>query len=107
WATREYTISDQIAHTTTQAENFIRSAMAPVISAGVITANIIWKATNTRGGMVCALPSGASLTRWFMAAKCKSPMILPLSILPKASEKPMTIQIVVTIEIVKKFIISM
>ena len=38
----------------TKAPNFHRSAMAPVISAGVMTANISWKATNTSGGITCA-----------------------------------------------------
>ena len=36
----------------TQAENFVRSAIAPVINAGVITANIIWKATKAVSGIV-------------------------------------------------------
>ena len=37
---------------TTYAENFMRSAKAPEISAGVMTANIIWKATNASAGTV-------------------------------------------------------
>ena len=36
------------------ALNFIRSAYAPVISAGVITANIIWKSMKAWCGMVAA-----------------------------------------------------
>ena len=34
--------------------NFKRSAVAPVIRAGVMTANIIWYAANASGGMVSA-----------------------------------------------------
>ena len=34
--------------------NLRRSAVAPVISAGVMTANIIWNATNAIGGIVPA-----------------------------------------------------
>ena len=34
------------------AENFMRSANAPVISAGVMIANIIWKVMNTLSGIV-------------------------------------------------------
>ena len=39
---------------TRNVENFIRSAKAPVISAGVMTANIIWKSMNAVCGMVAA-----------------------------------------------------
>ena len=34
------------------AENFIRSANAPVISAGVMMAKVIWKVMNTLSGIV-------------------------------------------------------
>ena len=37
---------------TRKVENFFRSANAPVMSAGVITANIIWKIMNAWCGMV-------------------------------------------------------
>ena len=39
---------------TRNVENFFRSAKAPVISAGVITANIIWNSMNAWCGMVAA-----------------------------------------------------
>jgi hypothetical protein len=39
---------------TTNAENLNRSANAPVISAGVMTANIIWNAMNAMCGTVAA-----------------------------------------------------
>ena len=35
----------------THAANRIRSAMAPVIKAGVMTANVSWNATNSNAGM--------------------------------------------------------
>ena len=37
---------------TSIAENFIRSANAPTIRAGVMVANIIWNIMNTVSGMV-------------------------------------------------------
>ena len=39
---------------TMYAENFIRSANAPVISAGVMTANIIWNSMKAWCGIVAA-----------------------------------------------------
>ena len=36
------------------AENFMRSANAPAISAGVMMANVIWKQMYTLSGMVAA-----------------------------------------------------
>ena len=39
-----------------QVKNFARSAIAPEISAGVMIANISWKAANTRTGMVSTAP---------------------------------------------------
>ena len=40
----------QIATNTAQAVNLVRSAIAPEINAGVIIANISWKAANARSG---------------------------------------------------------
>ena len=42
---------DQIPRNQTHAENCMRSAIAPVINAGVMTANIIWNAENDSGGI--------------------------------------------------------
>jgi hypothetical protein len=42
WATGLYTRMSQTERNTIHAENLTRSAMAPVIGAGVMTANIIW-----------------------------------------------------------------
>ena len=39
---------------TQKAENFMRSANAPMISAGVMIANIIWKIMNAWCGIVAA-----------------------------------------------------
>jgi hypothetical protein len=39
---------------TMKVENFFRSAKAPVMRAGVMTANIIWNSMNTWWGMVAA-----------------------------------------------------
>ena len=38
----EYTHTDHSTRNTAMAENFIRSANAPVISAGVMMANMSW-----------------------------------------------------------------
>ena len=45
------------------AENFMRSAIAPMISAGVMMAKVIWKHMKTNSGMVpcrLSLPMPAS-----------------------------------------------
>ncbi len=42
WAIGEYTSSDQAAMNTSIAENFMRSANAPAINAGVMAANVSW-----------------------------------------------------------------
>ena len=46
-----YTTSAQSPRNQNHAENFMRSAIAPVMSAGVITANISWNAENDSGGI--------------------------------------------------------
>ena len=50
-ATGVYTSSAHSPTNQNQAENFMRSAIAPVISAGVMIANIIWNAENDSGGI--------------------------------------------------------
>src|SRR5690606_38032991 len=50
--TGAYTTSDHSPMNQSMAENFIRSANAPTISAGVMTANVIWNTTNKASGMV-------------------------------------------------------
>src|SRR6476659_151688 len=50
-ATGVYTMSAHSPTNHTHAENRMRSAMAPVMSAGVMMANIIWNAENDSGGI--------------------------------------------------------
>ena len=45
WASGKYDSVTQIGRKTSQAENFTRSAIAPLIRAAVMIANVIWKAT--------------------------------------------------------------
>ncbi|MNW16070.1 hypothetical protein D3C71_2147980 [compost metagenome] len=45
------------------AENFMRSAKAPTISAGVMIAKVIWKVTNTPSGMSPTKLSGVMPAR--------------------------------------------
>ncbi len=56
------------------AENFIRSAKAPVISAGVMIAKVIWKVMNTLSGMV---PLSESTVMPFRKNRPRSPMNAP------------------------------
>src|SRR5262249_24744288 len=51
----EYTTMDQIPMNHSMAENFIRSAKAPQISAGVMIANVIWNIMYTDSGTFCAM----------------------------------------------------
>ncbi len=44
----------QSTEKTRKALNFMRSANAPMMRAGVMTANIIWKSMKSRCGMVAA-----------------------------------------------------
>src|SRR5438876_12089982 len=52
WASGSQTNVAQSTVKSRNAENFFRSANAPVMSAGVMTANIIWKSMSTWGGIV-------------------------------------------------------
>ena len=62
WATGVYTISAHSPTNQNHAENFMRSAMAPVTSAGVITANISWNAENDSGGIgTCPKPVAGTM----------------------------------------------
>src|SRR5438105_4443977 len=58
WATGEYTRIDHSVRSISHPENFMRSANAPVIRAGVMMANISWNAMNTVDGMVGAQWTG-------------------------------------------------
>ena len=46
------------------AENFMRSAKAPAISAGVMMANVIWNAQNKMKGMVRNLKNSPPPAPW-------------------------------------------
>ena len=50
-ATGVYTTINQIPRNQNHAENFMRSTMAPVISAGVMIANMSWNTENDSGGI--------------------------------------------------------
>src|SRR5262249_19044061 len=54
WAIGQYTNSSHSDMNRISAENFIRSANEPQISAGVMIAKVIWKHMNTDSGMVAA-----------------------------------------------------
>ena len=50
WATGKYTTITHVPVNRSIAENRIRSANAPTISAGVIIAKVSWNITNTVSG---------------------------------------------------------
>src|SRR6266536_185272 len=54
WATGAYTKIAQSVIAATKPPNLSRSAVEPVISAGVMIANMSWKLTKTSGGMLWA-----------------------------------------------------
>jgi len=54
WASGSYTSVAQSRTNRMNAENFFRSAKAPVMSAGVMMANIIWKSMKAWCGIVFA-----------------------------------------------------
>ena len=87
---------------TTNAANFLRSAKAPLMSAGVMAANIIWKVAKRTNGMV--LPSAGSMpTPWKKMYCSGSPtMPAPPRESPKARLKPTTTQTTVTMARPKK-----
>ena len=77
------TSPDSTSWNSSTAENFMRSAKAPTISAGVMMAKVIWKAANSVAGIVPLM-----LSIWIEAKNTlpKSPSHLPCSTpsLPKA-----------------------
>ncbi len=54
WAMGSYTMMDHKTMNSTMALNFMRSAKAPVINAGVMMANINWKTMKVCWGIVAA-----------------------------------------------------
>ncbi len=87
WAMGAYTRSSHTPAKTTQAANFIRSATAPVISAGVMIANISWKATNASGGTAWARVPAYPAT-WLCI--CPSPSWLRSPMRPRKASSPNT-----------------
>src|SRR5256886_6129389 len=77
-ATGSYTNVAQRSVKTTNALKRLRSANAPVMSAGVITANIIWKTMYASCGTVGAYGPGSWPTP-LSAAQSRPPMIPPMS----------------------------
>ncbi len=71
--------------------NFMRSAKAPEMSAGVMTANMHWNIMNVRCGRFSAGEPMLSMPTPFRKAKSKPPMRPPMSV-PKDREYPQTAQ---------------
>jgi hypothetical protein len=72
----------QTALKSTQAPNFARSAMAPLISATVMIAKVSWKAEKTRLGMPVPSSLVAVSTRLCSPRALKPPTNLLTSSLP-------------------------
>src|SRR6201999_240945 len=93
WATGKYTSVAHATVNTVQAPNLVRSAIAPLISATVMTANVSWKAENTRSVIPDpreALPTSPCSPRY------SNPPINQLP-LPNVSESPYRTQAIVTV----------
>ena len=75
---------NQIAVNSSTAENFMRSAKAPTISAQVMPAKVAWKAANTISGITTPLLKVAALAKVplalsqmpFMNSRSRPPMKL-------------------------------
>src|SRR5690242_7357225 len=93
WATGKYTSVAQPTVNTVQAPNLARSAIAPLISATVMTAKVSWKAENMRSGMPDTRE--ASCTSPCSPRYSKPPMN-PLPF-PNDSESPYRTQAIVTV----------
>ncbi len=114
WAIGAYTRTSHTEMNTAYAENFRRSAVAPVISAGVMIANVIWNAQNSTNGMVkkarklsgCDSLSRAGPTS-FIQANSKLPMNPPLPASPNAKLNTTASQSTPRMPIAKKFCMSM
>src|SRR5215470_11214491 len=102
-ATGKYTSVAQAAVNTVQAPNLARSAIAPLISATVMTAKVSWKAENMRSGMPATRE--ASCTRPCSPRYSKPPM----KPLPGANdrESPYSTHAIVTVMMATHDIIIM
>ena len=107
WATGAYTRVDHRARKSAHPANFIRSAVAPVMRAGVMMANIIWKATNASAGTVSASrPGMLPLNKPLRPTRSKPPITPPWS-LPKARLKATNAHSTLTSPMQKTFCMSM
>lgn len=104
WATGTYTRSAQRGTKTSQAPNFARSAIAPLIRAAVMIAKVSWKVANSRVGTVPCTLSGP---RPAIPACSRVPMSPPPASGPNAREYPAASHTTVTSAIDTKLIISM
>ena len=69
----------QIPRNQNHAENFMRSAMAPVINAGVMIANISWNTENDSGGIGNApKPVAGTVATSRIHARSKLPIHFPV-----------------------------
>src|SRR5882757_8102099 len=97
--------SDQTVTNATNEPNLQRSAVEPVISAGVMIAKVTWKATKAIVGVVYAEPSaGTTSLMCCSQAKCRSPRYLPVP--PNAQVKPSATQVMLTMAMAAKFCMS-
>mmetsp|Transcript_12939 Transcript_12939/g.42810 ORF Transcript_12939/g.42810 Transcript_12939/m.42810 type:complete len:269 (+) Transcript_12939:634-1440(+) len=110
WQNGKYTRCTHAVMNTRYGPNIMRSANAPVINAGAMTANIPWKPAKASPGIppLCSAPlaSREPCMAWSsmldsMAYVLGLPMSFPDS--PKHREKPQTIQIMVTRPMETKF----
>jgi len=83
-ATGAYTSSNHRLVNISMAENRIRSAKAPTISAGVMIANVIWNMTKTVSGIFGSTELGVSNPTLLSQAKERLPTRPPIELSPKA-----------------------
>ena len=84
-ATGKYTTVTQIATNSVHDQNFALSAMAPEISAGVITANMSWNMTKDSVVIWSGFAPATCPIVLFSKALCRPPTSLPNASLPNAS----------------------
>ncbi len=81
----------------TKEPNRLRSAKAPVMSAGVIAANISWNIANNMNGIVTAYTADGAWPTPLKKAKSRPPIRpSPLTSGPKASVNPTITQTMLT-----------
>ena len=103
WATGKYTSVAQATVNTAQAPNLVRSAIAPLISATVMTANVSWKAEKMRSGMPF---TRVTLFTSPCSPRYSRPPMNPLPF-PNDSESPYSTHAIVTVMMATHDIIIM